>query len=126
MINLTDLNEKQKEFVLSDNGPHMVLAGAGSGKTKALTSRIAYLIKEKGVKPWEILAVTFTNKAAQEMRYRVVKMTNLDESSLNIFTFHSLCIRILRQEKTILNLGNFSIYDDNDAKTLVKNILKIT
>jgi DNA helicase-2/ATP-dependent DNA helicase PcrA len=124
MINLTDLNEKQKEFVLSDNGPHMVLAGAGSGKTKALTSRIAYLIKEKGVKPWEILAVTFTNKAAQEMRYRVVKMTNLDESSLNIFTFHSLCIRILRQEKTILNLGNFSIYDDNDAKTLVKNILK--
>lgn len=124
MFDISQLNEKQKEFVLSPDGPHMVLAGAGSGKTKALTTKIAYLIKEKKVLPWEILAVTFTNKAASEMKNRVLKIIDVPENQINIFTFHSLCVRILRMEKEFVKLGNFSIYDDSDAKTVVKKILK--
>ena len=116
-----ELNEKQKEFVLLNSGPCVVIAGAGSGKTKALTSKIYYLIKYQNIKPWEILAITFTNKAAKEMKERVIGY--LDESlssSLNISTFHSFCSRILRRE---LN-SNYVIFDAKDSKTVIKNILK--
>lgn len=118
---LKDLNEKQKEFVLLDKGPCVVLAGAGSGKTKALTSKIYYLIKYKNIKPYEILAITFTNKAAKEMKDRVLKYLDDNESyNLNIFTFHSFCARFLRRELD----SNFIIFDDKDSKTVIKNILK--
>lgn len=115
----------QREAVFCTEGPLLVLAGAGSGKTRALTHRVAYLIEEKGVKPWNILAITFTNKAAQEMRERVNGLVEYGADSVWVSTFHSLCVRILR--RFIENLGygtGFSIYDSDDQKTLMRQIMK--
>ena len=115
----------QREAVFTTEGPLLVLAGAGSGKTRALTHRVAYLIEEKGVKPWNILAITFTNKAAGEMRDRVNSLVEYGADSVWVSTFHSLCVRILR--RFIENIGyttDFSIYDSDDTKTLMKQIFK--
>lgn len=119
------LNPMQKEAVLHTEGPLLVLAGAGSGKTRVLTHRIAYLIEEKGVNPWNILAITFTNKAAGEMRERVDKLVGFGADSIWVSTFHSTCVRILRRH--IESLGyttNFTIYDSDDQKTLMRQVLK--
>lgn len=119
------LNEVQREAVFHTEGPLLVLAGAGSGKTRVLTHRIAYLIEEKGVNPWNIMAITFTNKAAGEMRERVDKIVGFGSESIWVSTFHSSCVRILRRH--IESLGyttNFSIYDSDDQRTLVRQVLK--
>ena len=111
--------------MLHTEGPLLVLAGAGSGKTRVLTHRIAYLIEEKGVNPWNILAITFTNKAAGEMRERVDKLVGFGADSIWVSTFHSTCVRILRRH--IESLGyttNFTIYDSDDQKTLMRQVLK--
>ncbi len=120
---MNELNPPQKEAVLHKDGPLMVLAGAGSGKTKMLTSRIAYLIEAHGVDPREILAVTFTNKAAQEMRERVQKLLSLGVYSPEIGTFHSICVRILRREMEFTPFQKpFVIYDDLDQLSLIKSV----
>lgn len=119
------LNKEQVEAVQRTEGPLLVLAGAGSGKTRVLTHRIAYLIQEKGVFPSHILAITFTNKAAAEMRERVEKLLPGEGNSVWVSTFHSMCLRILRRE--IEHLGydrDFSIYDTDDQRTLMRQILK--
>ena len=119
------LNSPQKEAVLHTDGPLLILAGAGSGKTRVLTHRIAYLISEKDINPWNILAITFTNKAAQEMRERVDRITGTDGGSVWVSTFHSTCVRILR--RYIDRLGydtNFTIYDTDDQKTLMKEVCR--
>ena len=119
------LNPKQKEAVLHTDGPLLILAGAGSGKTRVLTHRIAYLIDECGVNPWNIMAITFTNKAAGEMRERVDNLVGFGAESIWISTFHSSCVRILRRH--IENLGyttSFSIYDSDDQKTLMRQVFK--
>ena len=119
------LNDRQKEAVLHTDGPLLILAGAGSGKTRVLTHRIAYLIAEKGVNPWNILAITFTNKAAHEMRERVDKLVGFGSESIWVSTFHSACVRILRRH--IDNLGydtNFTIYDTDDQKSLMKDVCR--
>ena len=119
------LNNKQKEAVLATEGPCLVIAGAGSGKTKVLTHKIAYLMSEMHVKPWNILAITFTNKAANEMKERVEKLVGDAAKDMWIGTFHSICVRILR--KYIDRLGydhSFLIFDTSDQKTLVKECMK--
>ncbi|WP_303721882.1 ATP-dependent helicase [Malonomonas rubra] len=121
---LAGLNEPQKQAVLYDGGPLLLLAGAGSGKTRALTHRVAYLIRERGVPAWRIMAVTFTNKAAAEMRERLNVLLDDGESPW-VATFHSSCVRILRQE--IQHLGfsrDFTIYDDQDQLSLLRDLLK--
>ena len=126
MENLIDsLNDKQKEAVLATEGPCLVIAGAGSGKTKVLTHKIAYLMAEKYIKPWNILAITFTNKAANEMKERVQKLVGDAANDMWIGTFHSICVRILR--KFIDRIGfdtSFIIFDTSDQKTVVKECLK--
>lgn len=119
------LNPMQQEAVFHTEGPLLILAGAGSGKTRVLTHRVAYLIEEKDVNPWNIMAITFTNKAAGEMRERVDRLVNFGAESVWVSTFHSSCVRILR--RFIENLGystNFTIYDSDDQKTLMKQVLK--
>lgn len=119
------LNDRQREAVFHTEGPVLILAGAGSGKTRVLTHRIAYLIEEKGVNPWNIMAITFTNKAAGEMRERVDKIVGFGSESIWVSTFHSSCVRMLR--RFIDRLGfdtNFTIYDTDDQKTLMKDICK--
>ena len=119
------LNEPQREAVLHADGPLLILAGAGSGKTRVLTHRIAYLIEELGVNPWNILAITFTNKAAGEMRQRVDNLVGFGSESIWVSTFHSMCVRILR--RFIDRLGydsRFTIYDADDQKTLMKAVCK--
>ncbi|GEP19882.1 DNA helicase PcrA [Pediococcus argentinicus] len=121
---LKGLNDKQKEAVQSTEGPLLIMAGAGSGKTRVLTHRVAYLIEEKKVNPWNVLAITFTNKAAREMRERVTGL--LDESGRDIWvsTFHALCVRILRQNIDKIGYNRaFSIADPSEQRTLVKHIL---
>ena len=119
------LNDRQKEAVLHIDGPLLILAGAGSGKTRVLTHRIAYLIAEKGVNPWNILAITFTNKAAHEMRERVDKIAGSEGGSVWVSTFHSTCVRILRRHIDRLGYdNNFTIYDADDQKTLIKEICR--
>lgn len=120
------LNEPQREAVFTTEGPLLLLAGAGSGKTGVLTHRIAHLIKDLDVDPYRILAITFTNKAAGEMRERVDKLVGETARYMWISTFHSACVRILRQHAQVLGYSQqFSIYDTSDMKTLIKNILKM-
>ena len=123
-IDLTKLNPPQREAVTCTEGPLLVLAGAGSGKTRVLTTRIAYLIAEKGVAPYHILALTFTNKAAKEMKERVQKLTG-DEASVWLFTFHGFCARLLSMEIDALGYDRrFSIYDEDDQQALIGHIIK--
>ena len=122
---LKGLNDKQHEAVVTTEGPCLVIAGAGSGKTKVLTHKIAYLIQEKGAKPWDILAITFTNKAANEMKERIANIIGEAAKDLWMGTFHSICVRILR--RFIDRIGfetSFIIFDTSDQKTLVKGCLK--
>lgn len=119
------LNPMQQQAVFFDRGPLLILAGAGSGKTRVLTHRIAYLIEERGISPFQILAITFTNKAAKEMRERVDKIVSYGAENVWVSTFHSTCVRILR--RFIESLGysrNFTIYDADDQKTLIRDICK--
>lgn len=119
------LNEQQKLGVFTTEGPVLILAGAGSGKTRVLTHRVAYLIEEKGVAPYHIMAITFTNKAAGEMRERIDSMIGMGSESIWVSTFHSSCVRILRRFADRLGYANsFTIYDTDDAKTLMKDICK--
>ena len=119
------LNHEQQEAVFHTEGPVLILAGAGSGKTRVLTHRIAYLIEEKGVNPWNIMAITFTNKAAGEMRERVDKIVGFGAESIWVSTFHSSCVRILRRYIDRLGFDhNFAIYDTDDQKSLMKDICK--
>ena len=119
------LNEPQREAVYHTGGPLLILAGAGSGKTRVLTHRIAYLIGERGVNPWNILAITFTNKAAEEMRQRVDNLVGFGAESVWVSTFHSACVRILRRFIDRLGYENhFTIYDTDDQKTLIKEVCR--
>ena len=119
------LNREQREAVMQTEGPVLILAGAGSGKTRALTHRIVYLIEEFGVNPWNILAITFTNKAAEEMRERVDGLVSFGADHIWVSTFHSLCVRILRRHIDRLGFDNrFTIYDTDDQKTVMKGVCK--
>jgi UvrD/REP helicase. len=126
IMNIYDkLNPEQMQAVLHDKGPLLILAGAGSGKTRVLTYRIAYLIENRNVNPWNILAITFTNKAANEMRERVDKIVGFGAENIWVSTFHSTCVRILR--RFIDRLGyerSFSIYDTDDQKALMREVCK--
>jgi DNA helicase-2/ATP-dependent DNA helicase PcrA len=122
---LQSLNEPQYEGVVRTDGPCMIIAGAGSGKTRVLTFRIAYLIEKKGIDPFNIMALTFTNKAAREMRNRIEKVVGTEARNLWMGTFHSVFARLLRVEAGRLGYpSNFTIYDTDDAKTLIKQIVK--
>ncbi len=122
---LSELNDKQREAVECTEGPLLILAGAGSGKTRAITYRIAYLIAEKHVDPWNIMAITFTNKAANEMRERIVKVAGPGSEAVWATTFHSSCSRILRRFADRIGYGtNFTIYDTDDSRQAVKDIVK--
>ena len=119
------LNDRQKEAVYATEGPVLLLAGAGSGKTRVLTHRIAYLIENNGVNPWNILAITFTNKAAGEMRERVDKLIGFGSEQIWVSTFHSPCVRILRRHIDLLGYStNFTIYDTDDQKSVMKDVCK--
>jgi DNA helicase-2/ATP-dependent DNA helicase PcrA len=125
MFLLNDLNPVQQKAVLETEGPLLVFAGAGSGKTRVLTYRIAYLIEEKGVAPWNILAVTFTNKAADEMRERVDRLLGASSKGAWVSTFHSACVRILRRHIEALGFHkNFVIYDEQDQERHLKTVMK--
>lgn len=122
---LDALNEPQRQAVMATDGPLLILAGAGSGKTRVLTHRTAYLIEECGVNPYNIMAITFTNKAAGEMRERIDQMVGYGSESIWVCTFHSTCVRILRRYIDRLGFGtNFTIYDSDDQKILMKDICK--
>ncbi len=122
---LDGLNDKQREAVLATEGPLLVLAGAGSGKTRVLTHRIAYIIEEKGIRPYNILALTFTNKAANEMKERIARLIGDEAEDIWAGTFHSICVRILRRDIEKLGYGrNFVIFDTTDQKTLIKDCIK--
>ena len=119
------LNQQQQEAVYHTEGPLLILAGAGSGKTRVLTHRVAYLIDEKNVNPWNILAITFTNKAAGEMRERVNSLVAYGAESIWVSTFHSMCVRILRRYIDRIGFNtNFTIYDSDDQKTLMKEVCR--
>ena len=125
MNRLEGLNDKQKEAVLATDGPVLILAGAGSGKTRVLTHRIAYLIEQCGVNPWNIMAITFTNKAAGEMKERVQDLVGFGSDTIWVSTFHSSCVRILRRYADRLGYDNsFTIYDTDDSKSVMKDICK--
>ena len=122
---LDKLNNMQREAVLATEGPVLILAGAGSGKTRVLVHRIAYMIDSRGVNPWNILAITFTNKAAEQMRNRVDDMVGQGADSIWISTFHSMCVRILRRHIEMIGYdNNFTIYDTDDSRTVMKDIMK--
>ncbi len=122
---LAELNEQQREAVVTTEGPILILAGAGSGKTRVLTHRIAYLVKERGVSPTNILAVTFTNKAAEEMKSRLqMLLSPLNSALLWVRTFHSTCVRFLRNDIEKLGYSrNFTIYDETDQLMLIKQVM---
>lgn len=125
MANIDMLNEMQRKAVLKTEGPLLILAGAGSGKTRVITNRIAYLIEECGVNPWNIMAITFTNKAAGEMRERVDDMVGFGAESIWVSTFHSTCVKILRRYIDRIGYDNsFTIYDTDDQKSVMKDICK--
>lgn len=123
---LDDLNPQQKEAVTTTEGAMMILAGAGSGKTRTIIARIVHLLKTKDVQPWEILAVTFSNRAANEMKERIYKqLPEISQNSLQISTFHAFCAKVLRMQSANLGLkSNFSIYDDSESAAVAKAILK--
>lgn len=122
---LKGLNKEQAEAVQTTEGPLLIMAGAGSGKTRVLTHRIAYLLAEKGVNPWNVLAITFTNKAAREMQERITKLVTEGAQDIWISTFHSMCVRILRRDIERIGYNrSFSILDPGDQLTTVKNIMK--
>ena len=119
------LNEQQQRAVFQTEGPVLILAGAGSGKTRVLTHRTAYLIEERGVNPYNIMAITFTNKAAGEMRERIDNLVGFGSESIWVSTFHSTCVRILRRHIDRLGFdNNFTIYDADDQKSVMKDICK--
>lgn len=123
-IDLEGLNPAQHQAVMTTQGPLLVLAGAGSGKTRVLTFRIAHMIADEGVRPWQILAITFTNKAAAEMRERLEALLPNNIRGMWVCTFHAMCVRLLREDGERLGYGsNFAIYDDDDSKRLIKTIL---
>ena len=118
------LNDKQKEAVSQTEGPLLVLAGAGSGKTTVLTRRVANILEKGLAKPWQILAITFTNKAAAEMKERIAKMVP-ESDDIWVRTFHSCCVRILRRDISSIGYeSSFNIYDSNDQKRIVKDCIK--
>ena len=120
---LAKLNDRQLEVVTDLDHPILVLAGAGSGKTRCIIYRAAYLIKEKHIPPWQILIVTFTNKAARELQTRLEQLLNIPVRSLWVGTFHSICLRILRFESSFLPYNaNFSIYGTDEQKSVLKKI----
>ena len=122
---LEDLNDKQKQAVLYNDGPLLIIAGAGAGKTKTLTTKIAYLIEEQDVYPSNILAITFTNKAAKEMKDRLYYLIGNLSKTLQVSTFHSFGLRLLRENYDILGYDkNFNIMDADDSLTVVKKIIK--
>lgn len=122
---IDDLNNKQQEAVININGPMLILAGAGSGKTKVLTTKVAYLIKEKGVRPENILAITFTNKAAKEMKERIYNVVGSEAFKVQISTFHSFGLKILKENYSLLGYqSNFTIIDSDDSLSVVKRIMK--
>ncbi|MFA7613398.1 MAG: UvrD-helicase domain-containing protein, partial [Candidatus Caldatribacteriota bacterium] len=123
-MNLDFLNESQKEAVLKTEGPVMILAGAGSGKTRTLVARIQYLLEELRVSPFQILAVTFSNKAAREMRERLAVNTQIQIGALQVTTFHAFCAKVLRFESNYLGLSrNFTIYDQSESHSIIKAIM---
>ena len=125
MIDTTLLNENQKEAVLSDDQYLRIIAGAGSGKTRVLTMRIVHLIEDEDVRPYKILAITFTNKAAKEMKERLSTMLHEEDEPKWISTIHSLCVRILREDISCLGYPkNFTIMDADDQKSIVKEAMK--
>ena len=124
-MNLEELNDKQKEAVLYNDGPLLIIAGAGAGKTKTLTTKITYLIEEKNVSPYNILAITFTNKAAKEMKDRIYMQIGDLSKKLQVSTFHSFGLKLLRENYSILGYDkNFVIMDSDDSQTVVKKIIK--
>ena len=124
-MNLNELNEKQKDAVLQTEGPILIVAGAGSGKTRVLTNKVAYLIEEKDVSPFNILAITFTNKAAKEMKERIISLIGGSAESAQISTFHSFGVSILRKHFEKLGYkNNFVILDSDDQLTVIKKIIK--
>ena len=124
-MKLDNLNDKQKEAVVNTDGPMLVLAGAGSGKTKVLTTKIAYLIEEKGIDPYNIIAITFTNKAANEMKSRVESMLGISTDKIQISTFHSFGLSVIKRHYDKLGFDrNFTIIDSDDVLSTIKRILK--
>ena len=122
---LTGLNDMQQAAVKATDGPLLIMAGAGSGKTRVLTHRIAYLMTEKQVAPWNILAITFTNKAAREMKERIQRILGPGADDIWISTFHSMCVRILRRDSDRMGINrNFSILDTTDQLSVIKTVLK--
>lgn len=123
-LDLDTLNPAQREAVECTSGPLLVLAGAGSGKTRVLTYRIARMIADEGVRPWQVLAITFTNKAAAEMRERLGALLPGGTRGMWVCTFHAMCVRMLREDADLLGYtSNFTIYDDDDSRRLVRNIM---
>lgn len=125
LVDIDSLNPAQREAVLTTEGPLLVLAGAGSGKTRVLTFRIAHMLGDLGVKPWQILAITFTNKAAAEMRERLAVLIPSGTRGMWVCTFHAMCVRMLREDADLLGYtGQFTIYDDDDSKRMVRDIMQ--
>ena len=125
LVDIDSLNPAQREAVLSTEGPLLVLAGAGSGKTRVLTFRIAHMLGDLGVKPWQVLAITFTNKAAAEMRERLAALIPSGTRGMWVCTFHAMCVRMLREDADLLGYtGQFTIYDDDDSKRMVRDIMQ--
>ncbi|WP_273384504.1 ATP-dependent helicase [Enorma phocaeensis] len=124
-VDIDSLNPAQKEAVLTTEGPLLVLAGAGSGKTRVLTYRIAHMIADLGVRPWQVLAITFTNKAAAEMRERLQALLPEGTRGMWVCTFHAMCVRMLREDADLLGYtGQFTIYDDDDSRRMVRDIMQ--
>lgn len=122
---LNHMNTEQSEAVKTTEGPLLIMAGAGSGKTRVLTHRIAYLLDEKDVSPYNVLAITFTNKAAREMKERVQKLVGDQAEVIWMSTFHSMCVRILRRDADRIGIErNFTIIDPTDQKSVIKDVLK--